>query len=304
MNKAPIETEVYQHGHHTSVVASHAKRTAEVEAEFVLPYLEPGMRLLDVGCGPGTITVGLAKRVHPGETIGIDPSASVIETARSLVDAKALGKPRFEVANIYEPPFAPESFDVVFAHQLLQHLRHPIDALRRMRSLLKPEGFVAVREVDWGSMFFYPENRGMQRFLEMYFAVAERHGSQQNAGRHMRCWFRAAGFTDCRLTTSTMTFADTEATRDWGETYAERTLHSSVGEKAVEYGIATREELERIASDWRAWGRHPDAFFCAVNTEVVAFRGSSSRKAAMASDLLRSDTVGTPPRHLGNATST
>jgi 2-polyprenyl-3-methyl-5-hydroxy-6-metoxy-1,4-benzoquinol methylase len=80
--------EIYQHGHHTSVVSSHAKRTAETAAGFFLPYLNPGMRLLDVGCGPGSITVGLALRVEPAPTIGMDASESVIETARSLAKAK------------------------------------------------------------------------------------------------------------------------------------------------------------------------------------------------------------------------
>jgi len=85
---ADIKTaaEVYQHGHHASVVSNHAKRTAETDAAFLLPELRPGMRLLDVGCGPGSITAGLARRVAPGETVGIDASESVIDTARSLRD--------------------------------------------------------------------------------------------------------------------------------------------------------------------------------------------------------------------------
>ena len=98
--------EVYQHGHHASVVANHAKRTADKDAAFFLPLLRPGMRLLDVGCGPGSITAGLARRVAPGETIGIDASSSVIDTARSLRDP-ALESLTFEVGSIYEPRFAP-----------------------------------------------------------------------------------------------------------------------------------------------------------------------------------------------------
>ena len=111
--------EIYQHCHHTSVVSSHAKRTAETEAAFFLPYLKPGMRLLDVGCGPGSITVGLALRVEPAPTIGMDASESVIETARSLAKAKPARYLTFDVGNIYEPHFPAESFDAIFAHQVL-----------------------------------------------------------------------------------------------------------------------------------------------------------------------------------------
>jgi len=268
-NPAPAG-ETYQHGHHASVVTNHAKRTAENSAAFFLPYLKPGMRLLDVGCGPGSITVGLARRVEPGETIGIDPSPSVIETARSLTDAKGPGHLTFEVGNIYEPRFAPETFDAIFAHQVLQHLARPVDALRQVAKLLKPGGVVGVRDVDWGSATFYPENQGMRRFLALYHELARRNGGEPNAGRYLRRWFREAGFADARVMTSTMSYTDQAATQEWGDTYAERTLHSNVADKALEFGLAARSELEAIAAAWRAWGRDPDAFFCFSNTEVVA----------------------------------
>jgi 2-polyprenyl-3-methyl-5-hydroxy-6-metoxy-1,4-benzoquinol methylase len=187
MANSPSTHEVYQHGHHASVVTNHAKRTADKDAAFFLPLLRPGMRLLDVGCGPGSITGGLARRVAPGETIGIDASQSVIETARSLADPASTNL-TFEVGSIYEPRFAPESFDAVFAHQVLQHLRRPVDALAQMRNLVNPGGIVGVRDVDWGSMIFYPENEGMRRFLRMYYELARRNGGEPNAGRHMRRW--------------------------------------------------------------------------------------------------------------------
>ena len=152
----------YQHGHHASVVADHAKRTAESAASFFLPFLEPGMRLLDIGCGPGSITSGLAQRVAPADTIGIDPSSSVIETARSL--AGGMAHLTFEVGDIYRPRFGAETFDGIFAHQVLQHLHRPVEALKQARTLLKCGGIVGVRDVDWGSTTFYPDNQGMRRF--------------------------------------------------------------------------------------------------------------------------------------------
>jgi ubiquinone/menaquinone biosynthesis C-methylase UbiE len=270
-NGAPAN-ETYQHGHHASVVASHAKRTAETAAAFFLPFLKPGMRLLDVGCGPGSITSGLAQRVEPAETIGIDPSPSVVETARSLAGASAAKHLTFEVGSIYEPRFAAATFDAVFAHQVLQHLRQPVEALRQIRALLRPGGVLGARDVDWGSTAFFPENPGMRRFLDLYYELARRNGGEPNAGRHLRRWFREAGFADARVTTSTVSYTDPAGTQEWADTYAERTLHSSLGEKALEYGIATRSDLESIAAAWRAWGRDPDAFFCFSNTEVVAWK--------------------------------
>ena len=267
-----VTNEVYQHGHHPSVVSNHAKRTAETDAAFFLPFLKPGMRLLDVGCGPGSITGGLALRVEPAETIGMDPSEVVVETARSLANKQSARHLTFEAGNIYEPRFPAESFDAIFAHQVLQHLRRPVDALRQMGALLKSGGVVGVRDVDWGSTAFYPENQGMRRFLSLYHQLALRNGGEPNAGRYLRHWFRQAGFTETRVTTSTGSYSDPAATREWADTFAERTLRSNIAEKALEYGMTTRSELEAIAAAWRTWGEDPDAIFCFIHAEVVAWK--------------------------------
>jgi ubiquinone/menaquinone biosynthesis C-methylase UbiE len=272
MSSTAPASETYQLGHHPSVVARHARRTAETAAAFFLPFLEPGMHLLDVGCGPGSITSGLAPRVAPGETIGIDPSADVIATAKSLAGTTTARNLSFEVGSIYEPRFAAATFDAVFAHQVLQHLRRPVEALRQMRALLAPGGVLGVRAVDWASTICYPESEGMRRLLALQFELARRNGAEPNAGRHLRRWFREAGFGETRVTTSTESDADAHATRERGEMFAERTLRSSLADKALEHGIATRSDLESIVAAWRAWGRDPDAFFCFSHTEVVAWK--------------------------------
>lgn len=273
MSSAAFASETYQLGHHPSIVARHARRTVEVAAAFFLPFLKPGMRLLDVGCGPGSITSGLARRVAPGETIGIDPSTEVIATARSLARETPAPRPSFEVGNVYEPRFAAGTFDAVFAHQVLQHLRRPVEALRQMRSLLAPGGVLGVRVLDWGSTIFYPESEGMRRYLAIQFDVDRRDGTEPNAGRHLRRWLREAGFGETRVTSSTESDAEAHSTRERGEMFfAERIFQSSLGDKAMEYGLATRSDLESIAAACRAWGCDRDAFFCISHIEVVAWK--------------------------------
>ena len=75
--------DVYTHGHHESVVRAHASRTAENSAAFVIPHLTPGTSVLDVGCGPGSITCDFAMLVAPGTVTGLDRSADVIAHARA-----------------------------------------------------------------------------------------------------------------------------------------------------------------------------------------------------------------------------
>jgi hypothetical protein len=69
-----------------------------------------------------------------------------------------------------------------------------------------------------------------------------------------------------------VSYTDPAATRAWADTYADRTLHSNIAEKSLEYGLASRSELEAIAAAWRAWGQDRDALWCFSNTEMVAWK--------------------------------
>ena len=273
MTDATLATGTYMHGHHASVVQSHARRTAETEGAFFLPHLKPGMRLLDVGCGPGSITVGLAQRVAPGAAIGVDSSDSVVATAREYAAQLGAANLTFETGDVYAPRFAQQSFDAIFVHMVLHHLTRPVDALKSLKTLLKPGGVLGVREVDWGHMIHFPHTEGVQRFLDTYLEIARHNGSQQTAGRQLRRWFREAGFGDVRIGGSLTTYADAAATRTWGDTYAERTLKSSFSEMALKHRLATQADLQAMSDAWRSWSRDPDAFFAYPNTEVVAISG-------------------------------
>jgi hypothetical protein len=154
--------------------------------------------------------------------------------------------------------------------RLYDRFLRPVVALEQVRRLLAPGGVVGARDVDWGSTTFFPENEGMRRFLKLYGELAQRNGGQANAGRFMRRWFREAGFKDVTITTSTWSFANDAAVAEWAHTCAERTLTSNIAAKSLEYGLASRSDLESIADGWRVWDRDPDAIFCFAHTEIVA----------------------------------
>jgi ubiquinone/menaquinone biosynthesis C-methylase UbiE len=124
-----------------------ALRTAAKEGAFFLPYLRPGMRLLDLGCGPGSITLGLAEKVAPGEVVGVDLQPSQVAQAQELSAARGVKNVRFEIADVYRLPFPDASFDAVFAHVVLMHLREPVRALMEMRRVLRPGGIVGCATV-------------------------------------------------------------------------------------------------------------------------------------------------------------
>src|SRR6201999_1558842 len=147
--------EVYTHGHHESVLRSHKWRTAENSAAYLLPHLAPDARVLDVGCGPGTITADLADRVPRGRVTGIDAAPGIVEQARQAAGERA--NVEFAVADVYALGFPDGSFDVVHAHQVLQHLSDPVRALREMRRVTRPGGLVAARDGDYSGFMWYPQ---------------------------------------------------------------------------------------------------------------------------------------------------
>jgi len=261
----------YLHGHHESVLRSHAWRTVDNSAAHLRPHLRAGQTLLDVGCGPGTITIDLATRVAPGEVIGTDAAQGVIDEARALLAAPDSPQNcRFQQGDVYALDFADDSFAVVHAHQLLQHLSDPVGALREMRRVLEPGGVLAVRDADYGAMTWTPREPGLDRWMDLYHAIAGRQGSQPDAGRHLLGWVRAAGFTDIEPGSSTWTFATPDTRAWWGTLWADRVRESSFASHALELGLSDEEELQNIADSWHAWLEHPDGWFMCPHGEVIA----------------------------------
>jgi ubiquinone/menaquinone biosynthesis C-methylase UbiE len=266
----PQMSDNYTHGHHESVLRSHRWRTVENSAAYVLPHLTPGMEVLDVGCGPGTITIDLAQRVASGSVIGVDREPAVIAEAARLVDAGTPGNVVFRAADAYSLPFDDQSFDLVHAHQVLQHLTDPVAALIEMRRVLRAGGILAVRDSDYGGFVWAPADPLLDRWMELYHQVCSRNGADADAGRHLLAWARAAGFKEVEPSSSTWTFADRDSRLWLGDLWAERVIRSALAEQAVEYGLSSDQELQTISDAWRRWAEKDDAFFAVLHAELIA----------------------------------
>jgi SAM-dependent methyltransferase len=260
--------EVYTHGHHESVLRSHTWRTAENSAAYLLPHLKPHMRILDVGCGPGTITAGLARYVPDGRVTGIDSAQAVVGQAREQAADQA--NVDFAVGEVYALDYPDGTFCVTHAHQVLQHLSDPVRALREMRRVTKPGGLVAVRDADYGAMAWFPDSGPLDEWRDLYRKVARANGGEPDAARRLHVWAREAGLADLTVSASTWTYATPDERAWWGGLWADRTLKSAYAESAVKGGHTTRAGLERVAQGWRDWARDQDGWFCVVNGEVLA----------------------------------
>ena len=268
MTVQPPEGETYTHGYHEVILEFYRQRTAEVCAGFLLPRLQPDAMVLDMGCGPGTITVGLARLART--VVGVDTSAGVVESARRRAREEGVDNAIFEVGSVYELPFDDASFDVVYAHQLMQHLSDPVRALREARRVLRAGGLVAVRDSDYQTMVHAPVESALEHWLRLYIEVATANGGEPRAGRFLPGWVRASGFTDPMVTTSTTTYADAARRELWGAMWAVRVTDSDFADHAVKGGFAMRSDLVAISAAFRRWADHPNGFWAWLNGEVVA----------------------------------
>jgi SAM-dependent methyltransferase len=258
---------MYTHGHHESVLRSHRWRTAENSAAYLLPSLTPDTRLLDVGCGPGTITADLATRVASVTAVETAPAA--LDAARAHVAERGLTGITFAVEDVHGMSFADDSFDVVHAHQVLQHVADPVAALREMARVCRPGGVVAARDSDYAAFTWWPQVPALDEWLALYQRVARANGGEPDAGRRLLSWARAAGLHDgVTATASTWCFANPADRAWWGGMWADRVVDSAFAERAVELGFATRADLSRISDGWRTWASADDGWLAIPHGEI------------------------------------
>jgi SAM-dependent methyltransferase len=260
---------VYTHGHHESVLRSHRWRTARNSAAYLLPHLRPGMSLLDVGCGPGTITVDLAALVAPGRVTAIEVTEEALALARSHAAERGCDTVEFAVADVHDLALPDGAFDVVHAHQVLQHVADPVRALAQLRRVCRPGGLVAARDSDYTGFTWYPEVPGLDHWLDLYRRAARANGGEPDAGRRLLSWARAAGFREATASASTWCFASPEDRQWWGGMWADRILHSDLARQLTSSGMAGTGDLEAISRAWLEWADAPDGWLTVLHGEIL-----------------------------------
>ena len=202
-----MRTDQYAPGYSAPMVSFMAQRTAEVHADFFLPHLKTGGSVLDAGCGPGTITLGLARRVAPGHAIGIDIEDSQFEQARAEAHREGL-RVEFRQGSVYELPFESEQFDAVFSHAVLEHLSDPTTAIAEFRRVLKPGGVIGLRAGDLGGLLIDADTEGPAQALATYLAQQKQGAKDPNVGRKLGRLMRQAGFSVDTMTASYEVISD------------------------------------------------------------------------------------------------
>jgi len=241
-----------------------AQRTGEVAA-FLAPHLRAGMRLLDCGCGPGSITVDLARTVAPGEVIGIDLREDALAHGRALALERGIANLTFEAASVYQLPYPDGAFNAAFACAVLQHLAAPIAALKEMRRVLTPGGVIGIVDGSATITFRYPTNSLLDKWDRLRALEREHNAGRPSDALRLRALLREAGFARTQASGDMVTEAGPPAgslkeTRRVAQNHLIR-LRGVLGELAIAQGWTTKQELEQIADALITWGEAADAFY-------------------------------------------
>ena len=238
---------------------AHAERTAQSHAAFLLLHLRPGHDLLDLGCGPGTITTGLAAAVAPGRTVGIDIAADLPESTDRVT---------FRHGDVCELPFPDASFDAIFSSAVLQHLAEPLDALREARRVARPGAVIGVADADWGGFLLAPHDPVL---LASFSLMEKLRTGSPRVGRDLRGLLAEAGFVRTQASARTVAHGTADEVRGFAAFNAAWFANPAISEPVVRQGWADAEQLATYERAWLDWGEQPGAFFAGFWCEALGW---------------------------------
>ena len=261
--------EVYTQQANPAFEAELAARTASRDGAFLLPHLRPGMRVLDVGCGPGSITLGLAEAVSPGEVVGVDLQAAQVEQARALAVSRHAKNVCFEAASIYALPFPDRSFDAVFANGVVMHLAEPVGALAELRRVLRAGGIAAVRDPDFGASLYAPTTPLLERLLALRTRVRRHNGGDPFRPRHYRRLLLEAGFV--RAEAGASVEAAGSAAKTGRHAAFLKAMLQGFAPTLRAQGWLDQPAIDAMAGEIDAWASRPDAFYATTWCEAIGW---------------------------------
>lgn len=271
----PKNREEYTMGYGPAAVALMGARSAPGHAAFFVPHLTSGMKLLDCGCGPGTVTLGFAEIIAPGTAIGTDIEQSQMTLATKNAEERRIANARFEVANIYELPFEDSSFDAVFMSALIGNLREPTRGLREAYRVLKPRGVIGVKEFDHGGDITYPLEPAMAKYDQLYRRLRAENGHNGESGRMIGALLLEAGFADLTMTATYEILSDTKVLQGAAQVFI-GLLAEGWSDAFTSRGWATAEDIQAMREAWLRFAEFPGALFAAAWCEAVAWKDGAN----------------------------
>ena len=272
MSKNPADETTYTMGYSEEFLQLLHRRNLEHNAAYLLPHLKPGLRVLDLGCGPGSISVGLAKAIEPGELHGIDMEESQIAIARASAAAGGHANATFHVGDATDLPFEDGHFDVVHTHAVLMHIPETEQTLSEVNRVLKSGGILASREMINSASFTGPAESLDPVAWDTFGKLVAARGGKPDIGLDLKNVFIEAGFVDIQWSASFDMFPTIEDVAFFHAFVNQWFLSDEVMEPAMQFGIATREQFESWRDDLDRWDGQPSALAAIAFGEAIGFK--------------------------------
>ncbi len=264
------EQNKYPLGYGEARVRLMASRRAKTHASYLLPYLKPNMEVLDLGCGPGTISMDFAEMLTEGKLVGVDIEQTQIDVASYMSGKRGLSNTQFQVIDVLRGlPFEDARFDVVHTHAVLHHLPDPLGVLREMKRVLRPGGMLAVSEPIIKNIICYPESDELAKHVEMYVRYArEELDLDYNLGLRLRELYFKAGIFNFTTTSMNEVFVD-QLLQDVSATIEEDWKHADFNQQLIEKGYATQTDATTIQKMWRKLAQSKASFLSIPFVEMI-----------------------------------
>ena len=247
-----------------------SRRSAQSHAFYLLPHLEPGLKLLDFGCGPGNISVGLAERIAPGELHGIDMEDSQVELARTAAHAGGHDNMTFHVGDVAQLPFDDASFDVAHCHAVLMHIPDTQAALAEVYRVLKPGGILGAREAIISSSYLEPQPPQISDAWAVFQRLVQGNGGHPDFGRQLKGSLLDVGFGDITVSSSFDSFSSSDDVSFLHGFIFDRFFSPRVIAALTGYGLATQEQIDEWKDLLDQWRDDPGASGAIAFGEAIA----------------------------------
>lgn len=265
-------SEKYIHGYEEWTRRWMSERTAANQLGFLLPHLRPGQDLIDCGCGPGSITVGLADAVAPGHVVGLDIEERQLEAARAVAQERELSNIEFKQGSVYELPFGDATFDVAVAHFVLEHVSEPLRALTEIRRVLRPGGIVAIKDPYYPAFVFRPLIPPIERGWDLITRVRRHNRSSEAYSADLRSFLLQAGFARTQAESGTHTVVGRDSSHPAGLAVLRHQLsEGGLRETVIQQGWATAAELDELVAGVAEAAQRPDLFGFVVWVQALGW---------------------------------
>ena len=248
--------------HYAIAGGAEGKSRLKILAKAMQPYTQTflqhlgitlGMSCLDLGCGGGDVTFELAKLVgETGRVVGIELDETVVELTRQDFQQLGLTNVEFKVADALTLN-EEDSYDVAYTRFLLTHLDRPQRIIEKMRTAIKPNGSIAIEDIQFSGHFCHPDCPAFDRYLQLYQKVVIDKGGDPEIGAKLPGMLCHAGFKSIDVNIVQPTFMAGE-----GKLLAQITMEK-ISRAVLKGGLASEEEIDKIVAQLQEFAQNPES---------------------------------------------